>query len=112
MQMDDPKYDPDTYYEDYDDYREGQVTGVGLPPGQLALIIGVNAVISLIISVVVVLIANRQVLPGDIATPVGGAEAATAESARSNAPPASEVEVTATSVTPVESKAGLLKEKS
>jgi LysM repeat protein len=65
--MDDPRYDPD--YE-YDDYREVDLTGVGLPPGQLALIIGVNAVISLVISIGVVLIANRPVLPGEVATPV------------------------------------------
>lgn len=74
--MDDPRYDPD--YE-YDEYREVDVTGVGLPPGQLALIIGVNAVISLVISIAVVLIANRPVLPGEVATPVTGADVAVAE---------------------------------
>jgi LysM repeat protein len=45
----------------------------------MALIIGVNAVISLIISVVVVLIANRQVIPGDIATPSAREATATFE---------------------------------
>jgi LysM repeat protein len=79
------------------------VTSVGLPPGQLALIIGVNAVISLIISVVVVLIANRQVLPGDIATPIDGAEAVTVEGDQTNTLSASEAEATGTDVTPVES---------
>ena len=64
--MDDPRYDQD--YE-YEEYREVGLTSVGLPPGQLALIIGVNAVISLVISITVVLIANRPVLPGDVATP-------------------------------------------
>ncbi|MBN1218935.1 MAG: LysM peptidoglycan-binding domain-containing protein [Anaerolineae bacterium] len=65
--MDDPPYDPEIEYEDYDDYDSGGVTSVGLPASQLALIIGVNAVISLVISISVVLIANRQVLPGDVA---------------------------------------------
>ncbi len=65
--MDNPRYSQDYEYDDYESRRE--VTGVGLPPGQLALVIGVNAVISLVIAVVVVLIANRQAIPGDIATP-------------------------------------------
>jgi LysM repeat protein len=63
--MDESKYDQE--YE-YDEYREVGVTSVGLPPGQMALIIGVNAVISLVIAISVVLLANRQVLPGDLAT--------------------------------------------
>ena len=63
--MDEPKLDQE--YE-YDDYQEAGLTSVGLPPSQLALIIGVNAVISLVISIAVVLLANRQVLPGDVAT--------------------------------------------
>ncbi len=71
--MDDPRYDQD--YE-YEEYREVGLTSVGLPPGQLALIIGVNAVISLVISITVVLIANRPVLPGDVATPAAANTAA------------------------------------
>jgi LysM repeat protein len=64
-----PGFSSDSEYDDYDDlYRDRNMTNIGLPPGQLALLIGVNAVISLIISVAVVLIANRQALPGDIAT--------------------------------------------
>ncbi len=63
--MDEPRLDQE--YE-YDDYQEAGLTSVGLPPSQLALIIGVNAVISLVISIAVVLLANRQVLPGDVAT--------------------------------------------
>jgi LysM repeat protein len=102
--MDNPKYDPDFDYEDFNEYPDGQVTSVGLPPGQLALIIGVNAVISLIISVVVVLIANRQVLPGDIATPVDGAAAGIVdEGGQTDTLPASQAEATGTAVTPVES---------
>ena len=63
--MDDPKYNQDYEYEydyddDYEDYPPSDVTSVGLPVSQLALIIGVNAVVSLIISISVVLIAGRQ----------------------------------------------------
>lgn len=65
--MDNPRYNPDPEYDDYEANHHNELTSVGLPPSQLALIIGVNAVISLIISVVVVLIANRQVIPDDIA---------------------------------------------
>jgi LysM repeat protein len=57
------------------------VTSVGLPASQLALIIGVNAVISLVIAIGVVLIANRQGLPGDVATPVGEGSGAVVEAA-------------------------------
>jgi len=71
--MDDPRYEQDFEYEEY---GEVGVTSVGLPPGQLALIIGVNAVISLVISITVVLIANRPVLPGDMAIPPTSAAAA------------------------------------
>ena len=77
--MDNPKFETEYQYDEYESYRDPQVTSVGLPPGQLALIIGVNAVISLIISVVVVLIANRQVFPGDIATPSAREATATFE---------------------------------
>jgi LysM repeat protein len=60
--MENPKFSQDPEYEyddyDYDDYEQ-PVTRVGLPPGQLALIIGVNAVISLIIAIAVFLIAGR-----------------------------------------------------
>jgi LysM repeat protein len=66
--MDNLRHQSDPEYDDYDLYRSREVTNIGLPPGQLALIIGVNAVISLIISVAVVLIANRQVVPGDLVT--------------------------------------------
>lgn len=52
---------------DLNDYEAYQPQGLGLPPGQLALVIGVNAVISLIISITVVLIAARQPDPVDIA---------------------------------------------
>lgn len=61
----------DTGYDEYEypdeDYRSSGVTSVGLPASQLALIIGVNAVISLIISISVFLIAGRQVSPADVA---------------------------------------------
>jgi LysM repeat protein len=70
--MDDPRNDPEYEYDDYDEYQETGLTSVGLPASQLALIIGVNAVISLVISIAVVLIANRQVAPGDVATPAAG----------------------------------------
>jgi LysM repeat protein len=72
--MSSSRYDPDFDYGEPDSYRDPQVTSVGLPPGQMALIIGVNAVISLVIAVVVVLIANRQMMPGAVppaAAPVG-----------------------------------------
>jgi LysM repeat protein len=81
--MDDPKYEQE--YE-YDEYQEVGVTSVGLPPGQLALIIGVNAVISLVIAISVVLIANRQVLPGDVATPANSTTEAVAEAGQLEAP--------------------------
>lgn len=64
--MDDSKYERDYDYDEYEDYRRRGVTSVGLPPGQLALIIGVNAVISLIISVGVVLLVGRAGGTGDI----------------------------------------------
>jgi LysM repeat protein len=84
--MDNPRHDPDFEYDDYAPYPRGELTGVGLPPGQLALIIGVNAVISLIISVVVVLIANRQVVPGDIAaSPTTGTEVSVETGAQTDA---------------------------
>jgi LysM repeat protein len=94
-----PRYDSDPEFDDYEEvYRDRNVTNIGLPPGQLALLIGVNAVISLIISVVVVLIANRQALPGDIATAttaapvavgptVSGPTVAAANPTAQNAPP-------------------------
>lgn len=59
----DTRYDSEFEYEDYPEYPP---PGVGLSSGQLALIIGVNAVISLVISIIVVLIANRQPLPADV----------------------------------------------
>ncbi|MCK6627821.1 MAG: LysM peptidoglycan-binding domain-containing protein [Anaerolineae bacterium] len=71
--MNEPRYTQNYDDDDYLDYRQRGLTSLGLPPGQLALIIGVNAVISLVISIAVVLIASRQALPGDVATPLTGA---------------------------------------
>jgi LysM repeat protein len=65
--MSSSKYDSDFDYDEPERYHDPQVTSVGLPPGQMALIIGVNAVISLVIAVAVVLIANRQVTPATVA---------------------------------------------
>jgi LysM repeat protein len=65
--MDESRYN-DYEYDDYEDYRRRRVTSIGLSPGQLALLIGVNAVISLIISVVVVLLANRQSPPAEVSS--------------------------------------------
>lgn len=97
--MDESRYNHD-YDEDYPEYRQRGLTSVGLPPGQLALIIGVNAVISLVISVAVVLMANRPVLPGDVATPstqAGGAATTSPEPASGSTPAAaSSVEANAT----------------
>ena len=87
--MEESKYNQDYDDDDYVDYRQRGLTSVGLPPGQLALIIGVNAVISLVISVGVVLIAGRQALPGDVATPLteaGSAMTASPESASASTP--------------------------
>lgn len=72
--MNDTRYDLEPEFDDYDTYAESQVTGVGLPLSQLLLIIGVNAVVSLIISVGVVLIANREVVPGSIAGSPAGSD--------------------------------------
>lgn len=106
--MDNPKFETDYDYEEYETYRDPQVTSVGLPPGQLALIIGVNAVISLIISVAVVLIANRQVFPGDIATPSAREATATFEAGATvgladTAAVTETAELTPTSAAPLES---------
>ena len=101
--MDDPYYDPDFEDDDYHVYQNSELTSVGLPPSQLALIIGVNAVVSLIISVVVVLIANRQVVPGDIATPSAQDDVVATEEVQTNALPATEEEVVAPESTPIES---------
>ncbi|MCB0212134.1 MAG: LysM peptidoglycan-binding domain-containing protein [Anaerolineae bacterium] len=78
--MNDTQYDTEPDFDDFDGYPDNQVTGVGLPLGQLLLIIGVNAVVSLIISVGVVLIANRQVVPGTVATAESAESALAAES--------------------------------
>jgi LysM repeat protein len=85
--MEESRYNQDYDEDDYN-YRQRGLTSVGLPPGQLALIIGVNAVISLVISVVVVLIASRQALPGDVATPLteAGAAATSPEPANGSTP--------------------------
>jgi LysM repeat protein len=61
---DDSKYEP-VEYDEFDDYSDRAITTVGLPASQLALIIGVNAVISLVISISVVLLAGRQGGPSD-----------------------------------------------
>ncbi len=63
--MEAPKYNqnPEYEYEAYPEYPEAGLTNVGLPPSQLALIIGANAVISLIISIAVVLLFNWQAPP-------------------------------------------------
>ena len=81
--MNDARYDPEPEFDDYDSYAESQVTGVGLPLSQLLLIIGVNAVVSLIISVAVVLIANRQVVPGTVATTTATEDSSAAEVSQS-----------------------------
>jgi LysM repeat protein len=104
--MDEPRYNQDYDYDDYPDYRQRGLTSVGLPPGQLALIIGVNAVISLVISIAVVLIASRQALPGDVATPSNQSDGAAAASVEpeGGSPPAdvagTEEEAAVTSVPP------------
>ena len=76
--MNDTRYDLEPDFDDYDSYADSQVTGVGLPLSQLLLIIGVNAVVSLIISVGVVLIANREVVPGTVAIPAAAGDLADA----------------------------------
>ena len=92
--MEDPKYnqEPEYEYDDYEyDYDEPpQPASLGLPPGQLALIIGVNAVLSLIISIAVVLIAGRSNIPSDVTALVGGDEGTTETEAEANAPPTGE----------------------
>lgn len=101
-----PGYDSDYDFDDYP-VRDPRVTAVGLPPGQMALIIGVNAVISLIISVVVVLIATRQAAPGSVAaqplaadgTPAATVSAGELATTPAETPPV--VEQTPTPVTPV-----------
>jgi LysM repeat protein len=100
--MDESRYNYD-YDDDYPDHRQRGLTSVGLPPGQLALIIGVNAVISLVISVAVVLIAGRPALPGDVATPAvqAGGEATTSpEQASSSTPAVGSSSVEADATTP------------
>src|SRR6185436_10013658 len=104
--MDESRYNQD-YDDDYPDYRQRGLTSVGLPPGQLALIIGVNAVISLVISVAVVLIAGRQALPGDVATPLNqdGSVATASPEAGAGSPSAEAVGApaeTASASTPVQ----------
>jgi LysM repeat protein len=102
--MEESKYNQDYDDDDYVDYRQRGLTSVGLPPGQLALIIGVNAVISLVISVGVVLIAGRQALPGDVATPLteaGSAVTVSPEAANGSTPAeASSAEEQAAASTP------------
>jgi len=89
--VNDSGYDrQDDFVDDYDVYYNDSQVSLGLPPGQLALIIGVNAVISLIIAVAVVLVANRQVFPGDIATPAANAGEEPAGAAQAAGPSGSE----------------------
>jgi LysM repeat protein len=100
--MDESRYNYD-YDDDYPDYRQRGLTSVGLPPGQLALIIGVNAVISLVISVAVVLIAGRPALPGDVATPstqAGGAATISPEPGSGSTPASTGGPVEANATTP------------
>lgn len=99
--MNDPRYNNEyDDYDDYDDYQEAGLTSVGLPPGQLALIIGVNAVISLVISIAVVLIATRQVLPGDVATPAAAANETGTQAPPPEALPLETTTVQAFDITP------------
>ncbi len=106
--MNEPEHDHEYEYDyDPEEYREPGLTSVGVPPGQLALIIGVNAVISLVISITVVLLANRQGLPGDVATAVGQAPGATVEETSTedgaSLEPNSPVEEISAESTPLES---------
>ncbi len=87
MSMDNPRYDSSDEFDDYDVYQDGQWSSMGLPTGQLALIIGVNAVVSLIISIAVVLIANRQVFPGEVVLSVPDENIVTTETSQANALP-------------------------
>lgn len=93
--MEHQPYDSPSEYE-YDEYPE--YPGLGLPPSQLALIIGVNAVLSLLISVGVVLIVNWQIMPsttaGPVATvsiPIGGQNPRTVEANALPAPTTPEI---------------------
>ncbi len=94
--MEEPRHDQEF---EYDEYQDTGLTSVGLPPSQLALIIGVNAVISLVISIAVVLLANRQVLPGDIGSSLAGSTATMAEA---TAQPLEELAEVAAGTPPVE----------
>jgi len=96
--MDDPQFEQE--YQ-YDDYPEVGTTGMGLPPGQLALIIGVNAVISLVISIAVVLLANRQGPAVAVETPAGADQPASQPAA--TVPPTSPAETAPPPGTPVQS---------
>lgn len=96
----------DTGYDEYEYQDEGYhnsgVTSVGLPASQLALIIGVNAVISLIISITVFLIAGRQVLPADVAALAAAVgESGTSPAARATA--GTDVNQVTPEITPVQS---------
>lgn len=93
--MNDARYDPEPEFDDYESYSENHVTGVGLPLSQLLLIIGVNAVVSLIISVGVVLIANRQVVP-EAAVPVAAEANATAEVSQDGDSPEVSIDIDST----------------
>lgn len=91
--MDESKYDPDFEYDEYDDYPDsGGVTNVGLPASQLALIIGVNAVVSLVIAISVVLIAGRQVPAGNVDALVTETDVAVADAGQSEDALSSEAE--------------------
>lgn len=101
--MNDTRYDLEPDFDEYDSYADNQVTGVGLPLSQLLLIIGVNAVVSLIISVGVVLIANREVTPGTIAVPAAGSDSATSAVSQAGDSATVSLEETAAAVVPTES---------
>jgi LysM repeat protein len=111
--MENPRYNQDSEY-DYDlyddDYVGPEATNLGLPPGQLALIIGVNAVISLVISISVVLLAGRSAGPGEVALSVtdettlatGGETTTTITPSTSTAPEAAAQTTPGLESTPIE----------
>ena len=110
--MDNPRYNQEPAYEydnyePYEEYPPQEVTNMGLPPGQLALILGVNAVISLIISLAVVLIAGRGSTTGEVAAVITPDTDPTTTTVTSGEPPAGETSeettAAATVATPIES---------
>jgi LysM repeat protein len=83
--MDEPQYNPTEPYGPYEEYPRPD-PALGLPPSQLALIIGVNAVISLLISIGVVLLSNRPAVVAPLTPPQ--ATTAVAQAAAETAGPA------------------------